>query len=153
MSFSTADQNILNTMCPAAAAAKLGDKVNSTGVTPLFVRVDGNGFAITNGTKTPYAVITKTCTITGWKLMAYDAAGALVADSLTADVLVSSAYNTAASSICGTGTKPALSAVTNNASTTLTGWTTTLAKDAVLGVSISGSPATAFSLILILDVM
>jgi hypothetical protein len=152
MEFTSSSIDTINNMCPAAQLAQLGSAIGAASTSPLMIRVDGNGFAITNGKKTPYAVIGRACTIKGWKLVAFDTNGALVSDSLTCDVLASSAWNVAPTSITGSGTKPALAAASSASSTSLSGWTTSLAKEALLTVTISGSPATAFGLILILDV-
>ena len=129
------------------------DKLDPTTASPLVaIRIDGDGGVIADGLKTPPIVIPATMSPFKWKLVAFDAAGALVADTFTVDLLVSTAWNVAPVSITGTGTKPALAAVSNNSGAVLTGYTkTALGRGQLATVQISGTPATAYSAVLTLE--
>ncbi len=100
--------------------------------------IDGNGFVITDGVKTPYKFVPFNCTITGWDILASNS------DTFSIDILYNETFSSVPASITGTGTKPNLSASASGSGTTLTGWTaTSLAKGGVLAVQVSGTPAAA----------
>lgn len=102
----------------------------------LIFPVDGQGFTITAGTKTPYRMVPYNFTILGWRLRGS------ASDSFTCDVLYNASYSGSPSSITASAT-PAVSAAASNTSTTLTGWTTGLVQGGCITVAISGSPAAA----------
>ena len=112
----------------------------------LEIIIDGGGFTLLDGTKTPYIVVPYACTITGWYLRA----GA--SDTFSADVYYAATLGGTPASITGGGIKPNVAAATNGNGTNLASWTTALAKGGVLTVNISGTPAAATWASLLLSV-
>jgi len=111
--------------------------VSSGRLERLDFRIDGNSFALTNGQKYPWIVVPFNCTIYGW------AVRASAADTFTADVEYASTISGTPASITGAGTKPNIAAAKSGAGSTMTGWTTSLTKNGVITVNISGSPSAA----------
>jgi hypothetical protein len=104
----------------------------------IDVMIDGNGFVITNGVKTPYKFVPVSGTITGWDILASNS------DSFSIDILYNSTFSSAPASITGTGTKPNVSASASGSGTDLTDWgTTILAKGGILAFQVAGTPAAA----------
>lgn len=95
------------------------------------VTVDGGGGVITNGVK-GYVKVPYACTITGWTVMS------TVSGSITFDIWKSSAgLPTVANTIIGGGgTKPNLSSQTLRNSSSLTGWTTSIAANDYLAFNV-----------------
>jgi len=113
----------------------------------IRVAIDGNGFALTTGEKTPYAVVPFNCVVTGWKLRIS------ASDTMTLDVVTSATLAGSLASICGAGIKPNTSAATNGSGVDLTNWTTALTKDSLITVNCSVAPTSATWAVLILDIV
>lgn len=97
--------------------------------------IDGNGFAVTSGQKSPFKKVPYACTITGWELRSE------VSDTFTVDVEYNATPGSAPSSLCGAGVKPSLSGAVASSGSTLTSWTTSLASGGVITVNVtSGTP-------------
>lgn len=104
----------------------------------IEVMIDGNGFVITDGVKTPYKFVPFACTISGWDILASNS------DSFSIDILYNATFSAAPASITGVGTKPNVSAAASGSGTDLTNWTTTtLAKGGILAFQVAGTPAAA----------
>ncbi len=98
--------------------------------------IDGNGFIITNGIKTPYKFVPFAGTITGWDILASSV------DSFSIDILYNATFSSVPASITGTGIRPNLAASASGSGTNLVNWTTTiLAKGGILAVQVAGTPA------------
>ena len=101
---------------------------------PLII--DGDGFVATTGVKA-YIQIPFACTITGWTLLAD------VSTSTTVDIWKSTYAGfppTIGNSITALAT-PSLGATNKSTSTTLTGWTTSVAAGDVLAFNVNGNSA------------
>ena len=98
------------------------------------VTVDGGGSVLTSGSK-GFAVVPFACTITGWSIVA-DASG-----SVSFGVEKATDGNIPTTSIVASA-PPALSSAQILRSTTLTGWTTSVAANDVIEFLISGTPTT-----------
>jgi hypothetical protein len=124
-------------------------------LTEIEIPIDGGEYTLELGIKTPFkAIKNSVTTITGWRMRLTDGDGADVTDSLTVDVLASTTYNGALSSIVGAGTKPAIASAAS-ATGTITNWeTTTLTKGGWITLQITSAPVglTAASLSFALDV-
>jgi hypothetical protein len=107
--------------------------------------IDGGGFTLTTGVKSPFIIIPFACTIQGWSLRAE------VSSSITIDVLYHATLGSVPASICAAAL-PALSSAISATSTTLTGWTTTLARGGVMTLQITSAPAAATWATFILNV-
>ena len=96
-------------------------------VSSITFLIDGGGSAITTGVKgslpVPFA-----CTITGWELLA-DQSGSIVVD-IWKDARAN--YPPTIADVITASAKPTLSTQTNARSTTLTGWTTSIAAGDIL---------------------
>jgi len=104
----------------------------------IDVMIDGNGFVITDGVKTPYKFVPVSGTISGWDILASNS------DSFTVDILYNETFSSAPASITGTGTKPNVSASASGSGTNLTDWgTTALVKGGILAFQVAGTPAAA----------
>lgn len=119
---------------PAAGQVLLHDGTdwdNTALTAALHLTIHGGGSAITTGVKAdvevPYA-----CTVTGWRLVA-DQSGSIVLD-LWKDTYANFPP-TVADTIAGSE-KPTLSSATKNEDTSLSTWTTTLAKGDWLRVNV-----------------
>jgi len=88
----------------------------------LFVEIDGGGSTITTGVKRD-VIADFGFTITGWTLLG-DQSGSIVID-IWKDTLAN--YPPTVADTITASAKPTLSTATNNQSSTLTGWTTTVA--------------------------
>lgn len=100
--------------------------------------IDGGGSAITTGVK-GFLSIPFACTITGWTLLSTD--GSATSGSIVVDIWKDTYANyppTVADTITASA-KPTLSSVNKNASTTLTGWTTSIAAGDVLGFNVDSA--------------
>ena len=96
--------------------------------------IDGGGSAITTGVK-GYIKVPFACTIGSAQLLA-DVSGSIVVD-VWKDTLANYPP-TVADTICASA-KPTLSSQTNSNNTTLTGWTTTINADDVLGFNVDSA--------------
>jgi len=104
----------------------------------IDVMIDGNGFVITNGVKTPYKFVPVSGTITGWDILASNS------DTFSIDILYNETFSSAPASITGAGTKPNVSASVSGSGTDLTNWSTTaLVKGGILAFQVAGTPAAA----------
>jgi len=100
--------------------------------------VDGSGFPLTSGTKTPYIYVPFNCTITGWDLLCSGS------DSFSVDILYNSTFSGVLSSITTGGTSPNISATSFNSSSSVVGWSNiSLVKGGMITLSIIGTPTTA----------
>lgn len=133
---SATDENI------AVFDGTTGKLVKSTGSKPIssldkkvitFV-VDGGGTAVTAGLKS-FVRVPQACTITKWTLMA-DVSGSIVVD-IWKDTFANFPP-TVADTITGSA-KPTLSAAQSGDSTTLTGWTTSIAAGDVLAFNVDSA--------------
>lgn len=125
------------------------DAAPRTGAISLVI--DGSGAVITTGAK-GYLPVPFACTITGWTLLSTDASatsGSIVID-IWKDVRAN--YPPTIADTITASAKPTLSSVNNNASTTLTGWTTSIAAGDVLGFHVD-SVSTVTKIALTLTVM
>jgi hypothetical protein len=101
---------------------------------PLII--DGDGYVATTGVKA-YIQIPFNCTITGWSMLADVTTNAVI------DIWKDTYANfppTVANTITGSAI-PAISASNKNTSTTLTGWTTSIAAGDVLAFNLSSNTA------------
>jgi hypothetical protein len=95
--------------------------------------IDGSGGTITLGQK-GYVQVPYACTITGWRLIA-NTAGSIVVDIWkTAAPTIPTAANVITASA-----KPTLSGQQTAASSTLTGWTTSVAADDIIGFNVNSA--------------
>lgn len=103
---------------------------------------DGGGSAITNGKTTYFTYVHSACTVKAWNVT-------VDTGTITIDVwkvASGTAIPTIADTITGSAT-PAIASNTVVHSTTLTGWTTSVAKNDIFGVSVTAiSGATTASL-------
>ena len=102
--------------------------LHATRTTTIPFLIDGGGVTITTGLKgffrVPFA-----CTITGWQIFSTDATGPATAGSIVVDIWKDTTANyppTVADTITASA-KPTLTAASSATSTTLTGWTTSVA--------------------------
>ena len=104
----------------------------------IVVVIDGGGAAITTGVKA-FLSVPFACTLTGWTLLSSDAAA--TSGSIQID-LWKAAYAsyppTVANTITGSA-KPLFSSANKATSTTLTGWTTSIAAGDVIGVNVDSA--------------
>jgi len=104
----------------------------------IGLTIDGNGAVINTGIK-GFLQIPFACTILEWTLLSTDAlalAGSIIVD-IWKDTYASYPPTVADSIVAAT--KPTLSAVNKNTSSTLTGWTTTINAGDVLGFNVDSS--------------
>ncbi len=126
----------LNTTALAFSSVTAPSRVS----TIPFQIVDDGVTVITTGLKgffrVPFA-----CTITGWQILSTDAAGPATAGSIVVDLWKDTSANyppTVADTITASA-KPTLSAANFVSSTTLTGWTTSLAAGDVLAFNVDSA--------------
>ena len=98
------------------------------------ITVDGGGSVLTSGSK-GFVVIPFDCTITGWSIVADQSGSVTFGVEKAADGVIPTTSIVASAA-------PALSASQILRSTTLTGWTTSVAANDVIEFLVSGSPAT-----------
>ena len=100
--------------------------------------IDGGGSPITTGVK-GFLSVPFACTITGWTLLSTDGSatsGSIVVD-LWKDTYAN--YPPTAADVITASAKPTLSSANKNTSTTLTGWTTSIAAGDVLGFNVNSA--------------
>ena len=103
------------------------------GVATIGATIDGSGGTITLGQK-GYVQVPYACTINSWRIIA-NAAGSIVIDVWkTAAPTIPTVANT----ITGSA-KPTLSSQQTAASSTLTGWTTSVAADDIIGFNVNSA--------------
>ena len=137
----TLTKKTLDDLVAAGSAPRIG---------ALGLLIDGAGAAITTGVK-GFLSVPFAGTITGWTLLSTD--GSATAGSIVIDVWKDTYANyppVVGDSITASA-KPTLSSVNKNASTTLTGWTTSIAAGDVLGFKVD-SAATVTRVVLSLTV-
>jgi hypothetical protein len=128
--------NITATGTPSSTTYLRGDGTWSTVSTgsssaTIGVTIDGSGGTITTGTK-GYVQVPYACTINSWRIIA-NASGSVVID-----VYKAAAPTIPVTSITGSA-KPTLSSVQTNASSTLTGWTTSIAANDILAFNVDSA--------------
>jgi hypothetical protein len=99
----------------------------------IGVTIDGSGGTITSGIK-GYVQIPYACTINSWRIIA-NASGSTVIDVWKT---ASPTIPTVANTITGTA-KPTLSVAQTSASSTLTGWTTSIAANDILAFNVDSA--------------
>lgn len=111
--------------------------LNPDRITTIPFLIDGGGSTITTGLKgffrVPFA-----CTITGWQILSTDATGPATAGSIVIDIWKDTTANyppTVLDTITASA-KPTLSAASSATSTTLTGWTTSVAAGDVFAFNV-----------------
>ena len=114
------------------ANVALGAGGASTG--SFGITVDGGGAVLTSGSK-GFVVIPFACTITGWSIVADQSGSVAFGVEKAADGVIPTTSIVASAA-------PALSSAQILRSTTLTGWTTSVAANDVIEFLVSGSPAT-----------
>ena len=114
-----------------AGLTRESDGANAFSSASLNFVVDGGGSAITTGVKgelqIPFA-----CTITGWTVLA-DQSGSIVFD-IWKDTLAN--YPPTVADTITASAKPTISSATNASSSTLTGWTTSVAANDILRINV-----------------
>jgi hypothetical protein len=106
---------------------------NLSGPSTIGTTIDGSGGTITVGQK-GYVQIPYACTITGWRLIA-NAAGSIVVDIWkTAAPTIPTVANVITASA-----KPTLSSQQTATSSTLTGWTTSVAANDIIGFNVNSA--------------
>jgi hypothetical protein len=104
----------------------------------IGVTIDGSGGTITSGIK-GYVQIPYACTINSWRIIA-NASGSTVIDVWKT---ASPTIPTVANTITGSA-KPTLSVAQTNASSTLTGWTTSIAANDILAFNVDSATTVAW---------
>lgn len=100
--------------------------------------VDGGGFPLTSGTKTPYLYVPYDCTITGWDLLCS------TGDTFSVDILYNSTFSNTPTSVTTGGTAPNVSGAYFLSSSSVVGWSNiTLVKGGIITLNIIGTPLTA----------
>jgi len=111
----------------AAASGGAGVRVGT-----ITMITDGGGVVITTGLK-GYLEIPFACTITGWTLLA-DVSGSIVVD-LWKDTYAN--YPPVVGDVITASAKPTITTAIKNQSTTLTGWTTSIAAGDILAFNVN----------------
>ena len=115
---------------------KIGTLNNKLNI--IQFEVDGIGFPLTSGTKTPYIYVPFDCTITGWDILCSSG------DTFSVDILYNSTFSNTPTSITSGGTSPNVSGTSYNSSSSVSGWnTTSLLKGGIMTLNIVGTPLTA----------
>jgi hypothetical protein len=126
----TAEGDELGYTTPANARTGMG--VASRKRTVSFT-IDGSGTALTTGTKGYLPAIPYAGTIVSWRIVAKES-GSIVFDVWKANAAVPTNANSITASA-----KPTLSSAQIGSSSTLTGWTTSVAVNDVFGVEIESA--------------
>ena len=115
---------------------KIGTLNNKLNI--IQFEVDGIGFPLISGTKTPYIYVPFDCTITGWDILCSSG------DTFSVDILYNSTFSNTPTSITSGGTSPNVSGTSYNSSSSVSGWnTTSLLKGGIMTLNIVGTPLTA----------
>lgn len=130
--------NITATGTPSATTYLRGDGTWATIATggtsaTIGTTIDGSGGTITVGQK-GYVQVPYACTINSWRIIA-NASGSIVIDIWKA---ASPTIPTVANTITGSA-KPTLSSQQTAASSTLTGWTTSVAANDIIGFNVDSA--------------
>lgn len=113
-------------------------QINNLKVATIGVSIDGSGGTITVGQK-GYVQVPYACTITSWRIIA-NTSGSVVIDIWKT---AAPSIPTAGGTITGSA-KPTLTTQQTNASSTLTGWTTTINANDIIGFNVDSASVVSF---------